>query len=164
MVRFTSEMKSSGFELIPEGVTILKVTELKANATAGKVKDYRATMVDSAGRKIFNTYNVNPNNKYYMQAMRSFYSLLKTGCALTEVDGEIDENQAVGRYIIAKIKHTEGNDGRTFQNLGYIIGNASGFDDDISEYVEREAERDARVAQSNRVSAPVAEVEEDPYA
>ena len=41
---------------------------------------------------------------------------------------------------------------------------ASGFDDDISEYVEREAERDARVAQGNRVSAPVAEVEEDPYA
>lgn len=163
MVRFTNEMKSSGFELIPEGVTILKVTELKANATAGKVKDYRVTMVDSAGRKIFNTYNVNPNNKYYMQAMRSFYSLLKTGCALTEVDGEIDENQAVGRYIIAKIKHTEGNDGRTFQNLGYIIGNADSFDDDISEYVEREAERDARFAQKPK-AVPVAEVDEDPYA
>ena len=121
-MKFTSEMKSAGFELIPEGVTILKVTEMKPNVNAGKIKDYRVTFVDSAGRKIFNTYNVNPNNKYYLQAMRSFYSLLKTGCALYEdANGESNEMEAVGCYIVAKIKHSEGNDGRVFQNLGYII-------------------------------------------
>lgn len=158
-MKFTSEMKSAGFELIPEGVTILKVTEMKPNVNAGKIKDYRVTFVDSAGRKIFNTYNVNPNNKYYLQAMRSFYSLLKTGCALYEdANGEINEMEAVGCYIVAKIKHSEGNDGRVFQNLGYIITHATGFNDDISEYVAREEHRDAAV------NAAKQEVEEDPYA
>ena len=66
--------------------------------------------------------------------------------------------EAVGCYIVAKIKHSEGNDGRVFQNLGYIITHATGFNDDISEYVEREEHRDAAI------NAAKQEVEEDPYA
>lgn len=153
MVKFTDDMKTSGFELIPEGVTILKVEELKPVQNMGKIREYKARFCDSKGRKLFNNYNVSPTNKYYTQAMRSFYSLLNKGCALTEdASGEINEEEAVGRYIIARIKHTEGNDGRIFQNLGYVIGNASSFDDDISQWRD---DVPAKVAND--------EVEDDPY-
>jgi hypothetical protein len=87
--------------------------------------------------------------------MRSLYSLLKKGCALDEdEDGEINEQDAVGKYFVVRIKHTEGSDGRVFQNLGYILGHATSFNDDISEFAD-----DAPAAPKAR---PI--VEDDPYA
>lgn len=135
MVRFTDETRSGGFELIPEGVTILRVKELKPVMSMGKITKYKGKFEDSRGRLIFNDYNVAPTNKYRVQAMRSLYSLLKKGCELEEnYDGEIDESEAEGKYFVARVKHTEGSDGRKFQNLGYILGHVDSFNADISEF------------------------------
>ena len=49
-------------------------------------------------------------------------------------NGEIDESLAEGKYFVARIKHTEGSDGRKFQNLGYILGHVDGFGADISAF------------------------------
>lgn len=154
MVRFTEETRTGGFELIPEGIAILRVRELNPVMQMGKVTKYKGKFEDSRGRLIFNDYNVSPTNKYRVQAMRSLYSLLKNGCALGEdEDGEIDESEAVGKYFAAKIKHTEGSDGRKFQNLGYILGHANGFNDDISTYEAREPRAEVATV-----------VDDDPYA
>lgn len=156
MVRFTEETRmGGGFELIPEGVTILRVKELSPVMNMGKINKYKGKFEDSRGRMIFNDYNVSSTNKYRVQAMRSLYSLLKKGCELFEdEDGEIDEQEAIGKYFIVRIKHTEGSDGRIFQNLGYILGHANSFNDDISEFAD-----DAPAATK---TVPV--VDDDPYA
>lgn len=153
MVRFTDETRSGGFELIPEGVTILRVKELKPVMSMGKINKYKGKFEDSRGRLIFNDYNVAPTNKYRVQAMRSLYSLLKKGCELEEnYDGEIDESEAEGKYFVARVKHTEGSDGRTFQNLGYILGHVDGFNADISAFDDAAPRKE-----------PVPEID-DPYA
>lgn len=153
MVRFTDETRSGGFELIPEGVTILRVKELKPVMSMGKINKYKGKFEDSRGRLIFNDYNVAPTNKYRVQAMRSLYSLLKKGCELDEnYDGEIDESEAEGKYFVARVKHTEGSDGRTFQNLGYILGHVDGFNADISAFDDGAPRKE-----------PVPEID-DPYA
>ena len=131
MVQFNNDMKKSGFEVMPEGVTILRVKEMKPIANMGKVKEYKGKFEDSEGRMVFNTYNMNPNNQYYLNSMRAFYSLLRTGCALPEDEnGNIDAEEATGKFFVANIKHTE-NNGRVYANLGWINGHATSFDDAI---------------------------------
>lgn len=153
-MKFTDEMKTSGFELIPEGVTILKVTELSPVLNMGKVKQYKAVFKDSKNRTLFNRYDV--SGKYATQAMRSLYTLLTKGCDLEEdYEGNIDETKAVGCYIVARVKHNPGNDGRVYQNLGYILAHAESFDDDISEYRNDE---ESVPKKANPI------IEEDPYA
>lgn len=130
MLKFTEEMKTTGFEIMPEGEHILMVEEMKPVMQAGKVKKLKVTFVDSKGRKLFNTYDVDPKAKYYVQSMKAMYSLLTTGCALKPgADGSIDESDAVGRYVVAEVRHnTSESTGRTYANLGYINGHADGFD------------------------------------
>lgn len=132
MVKFTEDAKKSGFEIIPEGEHILKVDEVKQVMQAGKVKALQVTFVDSEGRKLFNRYDLNPKAKYYIQSLRALYSMLTTGCGLTADDDDtIDEMDAVGKYLIAEVKHnTSDTTGKTYANLGYINGHAEGFEDD----------------------------------
>ena len=167
MVKFTEDMKNGGFERIPAGVTILKVTKMKPISNMGKIKEYKGEFEDCKGRKVWNNYNMNPKNQWYLNSMRAFYSMLKTGCGLIETaDGEIEPEDAVGKYFVAKIKHTEKDD-RTYVNLGYIIAPAESFNTDISEYTEKEAKRDKAKAEKAAKAAPVVEdddEDEDPYA
>lgn len=151
MVKFDEKFKTAGaFELIPEGEHVLLVKELKPIKQSGKLKEYKLRLVDSKGRSLFNTYNMNPNAQYYEASMRAFYSLLKTGCALDEdADGNIDEAKAVGKYIIAKVKHTQGSNDRTYANLGYIQGHAEGFSNETAPATDIVSEEDE---------------DEDPYA
>lgn len=130
MLQFTEEMKTAGFEIIPEGEHILKVEEMKPVMQAGKLKKLKVTFVDAKGRKLFNTYDVDPKGKYYVQSMKAMYSLLTTGCGLKPgADGSIDEADAVGKYVIAEVRHnTSESTGRTYANLGYINGHAEGFE------------------------------------
>lgn len=130
MVTFTEEMKTSGFEIVPEGEQILKVEEMKPVMQAGKVKKLKVTFVDSKGRKLFNTYDVDKSARYYVQSMKALYSLLTTGCGLrADNGGTIDESDAVGKYVLAEVRHnTSESTGRTYANLGYINGHADGFD------------------------------------
>lgn len=167
MVKFTEDMKNGGFERIPAGVTILKVTKMKPISNMGKIKEYKGEFEDCKGRKVWNNYNMNPKNQWYLNSMRAFYSLLKTGCGLIETaDGEIEPEDAVDKYFVAKIKHTE-KGSNTYVNLGYVIAHAESFEDDISEYIERENARDAK---KNDTVEEVAEDvssdddEDDPYA
>lgn len=166
MVKFTDEMKKSGFEKMPEGVTILKVTKMKPIKAQGKLKEYKGEFTDAEGRKVWNNYTMNQNNAWYVNSMRAFYSMLKTGCQLAETeDGEIDPEQAVGKFFVAKIKHTEKGD-NVYVNLGYTIAHAESFDDDISEYVEKEAAKDEKAAKTDVVedTEDDDEGEDDPYA
>lgn len=165
MVKFTKDMKTTGFEKIPAGVTILKVVKMKPIGSMGKIKEYKGEFEDSKGRKVWNTYNLNPNNQWYLNSMRAFYSMLKTGCGLIENENdEIEPEDAVGKYFVAKIKHTEKGD-NTYVNLGYVIAHAESFEDDISEHVAREEARDAKSAEKAKAE-PVVEDddEDDPYA
>lgn len=144
MVKFVEEHKTAGFEIIPEGETILKVAELKPIMQAGKVKELKATFEDAKGRKLFNRYTMNKNANNYTPSMKALYSLLKTGCDLKEdADGVIDESQAVGCYIVAEVKHTVSEkDGktRTYANLGWINGHADAFDGGVTEKSEPQIE------------------------
>lgn len=144
MVRFTEDMKSAGFEVMPEGPCVLRVKKVTPVKQNGKLRELKFTFEDSKGRLVFNNYNMNPNASYYANAMKALYSLLKTGCALEEdEDGSIDEMKAVGRYFRTTIKHTKSNDGtRTFANLGYIEGHATGFDDEADDVVSDEDDFD----------------------
>lgn len=165
MVKFNDDMKKSGFELMPEGVTVLKVAKMKAVMNQGKIKAYKGEFEDAKGRKVWNDYTMNQKAPYYLPSMRAFYSLLKTGCGLAEDENdEIDPEDAVGCYFVAKIKHTEKDD-RTFVNLGYIVGSADSFDTDISEHVEKENKRDKAKAKPKPVETVVEDDEDDdPYA
>ncbi|WAX16255.1 hypothetical protein EL753P1_00033 [Eggerthella phage EL753P1] len=166
MVKFNDEMKKSGFDLMPEGVTVLKVSKMKPVMNQGKIKSYKGEFEDANGRKVWNDYTMNQKASYYLPSMRAFYSLLKTGCGLVEDENdEIDPEDAIGRYFVAKIKHTEKDD-RTYVNLGYIIAPAESFNTDISEYTEKEAKRDKAKAEKAVKTAPVVEDDEDddPYA
>jgi hypothetical protein len=167
MVKFNDEMKKSGFDLMPEGVTVLKVSKMKPVMNQGKIKSYKGEFEDANGRKVWNDYTMNQKASYYLPSMRAFYSLLKTGCGLVEDENdEIDPEDAIGRYFVAKIKHTEKDD-RTYVNLGYIIAPAESFNTDISEYTEKEAKRDKAKAEKAAKAAPVVEdddEDEDPYA
>lgn len=142
MVKFTEESKKSGFEIIPEGEHILKVDEIKQVMQAGKVKALQVTFVDSEGRKLFNRYDLNPKAKYYVQSLRALYSMLTTGCGLVADDDDtIDEMDAIGKYIIAEVKHnTSESTGKTYANLGYINGHAEGFDDVPTDVYEEDDE------------------------
>lgn len=167
MVKFTEDMKKSGFENVPAGINILRVKSVKANKSQGKLKEYKVALVDSQGRQVFKTYTMNEKNQYFMQSMRSFYSLLKTGCGLTEDENdEIDPESAVGKLVIAKINHNEGNDGRVFANLGWVLGSATSFQDDISEHVAKDEAREEKnkTKATEKVTEVVEEDDDDPYA
>lgn len=154
-------MKSSGFEKMPAGVTILKVTKMKPIQAMGKLKEYKAEFEDAKGRKVWNNYTMNKNNSWYLPSMRALYSMLKTGCNLTEnAEGEIEPEDAVGKYFVAKIKHTEKGD-NTYVNLGYTIASAESFDDDISEYVAKEAARDEKAAAQKEEAETAVVIEDD---
>lgn len=160
-MKFTEDMKQTGFPLVPAGKNILKVTDFKAVTQAGKTKELKATFEDSKGRKIFNRYVTNPSAKNYIPSMKALYSLLKTGCGLKEdADGNINEMDCIGKHFVADVKHVESGD-RTFVNLGYIDCHATGFDDPkaLAKCTNKET-----VAETSPVSIEEDDDDEDPYA
>lgn len=144
MVKFTEDAKKSGFSLMPEGKHILKVEEMKAVRQNGKVKALKLVASNKAGQKVFNNYTLDQRKPYFEGAMKALWSLLHTGCALEEDEnGEIAEEDAVGSYFIAQIKHIKSDDGRVFVNLGWIEGHAESFDDEIESDETKEDTEDS---------------------
>lgn len=98
------KLAEGGFSLIPEGTTTFKVVSVEYKEDFGKMKIELQT---KSGAKQFETFSL-MNNKGEVNegALRAFSYFAKTALNNYSLD-EIDEQDLVGCYITATVKHEE---------------------------------------------------------
>lgn len=98
------KLAKGGFTLIPEGVTTFKVVEVEYDEDFGKMRVHLQT---KSGQKHIEQFMLLRNDGEVNEgALKAFSYFAKTCLNNYEVD-EIDEQDIVGCYITASVKHEE---------------------------------------------------------
>lgn len=121
---------SAGFTLIPEGEHVFKINSVKFDEDFGKMEVRMSTKNGSAHTERFNMYA--SDGSMNESALRAFGFLAQA--ALNDFsEREIDEQELVGHYLRAEVRHVKGQNANergeypTFVNLGKKFP-ASGFE------------------------------------
>ena len=122
---------TGGFQIIPEGVQVLKIVDAQYNEDFGKAIFTLANSKGATCREQFSL--LKPDNTPNEKALNAFSFFAKT--AMNNFDMEdVDPDELVGHYIRAEVIHnkvpstTEPGKMKTFVNLGEKAP-ADGFDD-----------------------------------
>lgn len=98
------KLVEGGFSLIPEGVTILKITDVEYKEDFGKLN---VSMQTKSGAKHTERFSLtNKNGEVNEGAIKAFSYFAKTALNNYNLD-EIDHDDLVGCYIKAEVKHEE---------------------------------------------------------
>lgn len=98
------KLSEGGFTLIPEGTTIFKIVEVEYKEDFGKMK---ITMQTKSGQKHYENFTLlDKKGELNEGALRAFSYFAKTALNNYSLD-EIDEQDLVGCYIKANVKHEE---------------------------------------------------------
>lgn len=121
---------SAGFTLIPEGEHVFKITSIKYDEDFGKMEVRMSTKNGAVHTERFNM--LNNDGTMNDGALRAFGFLAQN--ALNDFsEREIDEQELVGHYVKAEVRHVKGQNANdrgeypTFVNLGRKSP-ASGFE------------------------------------
>lgn len=98
------KLTEGGFTLIPEGVTTFKIVEVEYNEDFGKMKVHMQTKSGTKHTEQFSL--VDKNGEVNEGALKAFSYFAKTALNNYELD-EIDDQDLVGCYITATVKHEE---------------------------------------------------------
>lgn len=98
------KLSEGGFTLIPEGVTTFKIVGVEYKEDFGKMKVQLQTKSGSKHTEQFTL--LDKNGEVNDGALKAFSYFAKTALNNYEVD-EIDEQDLVGCYITATVKHEE---------------------------------------------------------
>lgn len=98
------KLSEGGFSLVPEGTTTFKIVGVEYKEDFGKMK---VEMQTKSGQKHFENFSL-MNNKGEINegALKAFSYFAKTALNNFSLD-EIDEQDLVGCYITATVKHEE---------------------------------------------------------
>lgn len=98
------KLSEGGFSLVPEGTTTFKIVGVEYKEDFGKMK---VEMQIKSGQKHFENFSL-MNNKGEINegALKAFSYFAKTALNNFSLD-EIDEQDLVGCYITATVKHEE---------------------------------------------------------
>ena len=116
---------TGGFSPMEEGSQVLRIYGADYSETFGKLTVYLCNAKAQTLRETFRFKGAGnvPNEA----AMNAFSFFAKT--AMQDYDMEdVDPQDLVGRYIRCEVVHNQGNDGRTYANLGRDKEPADGFD------------------------------------
>lgn len=98
------KLSEGGFQLIPEGVTIFKITEVEYKEDFGKMV---VKMQTKDGKKHEERFSLlNKDGETNEGALKAFSYFAKTALNNYQID-EIDHEDIVGCYIQATVKHEE---------------------------------------------------------
>lgn len=99
------KLLESGFVLIPEGVTVFKVVDVKYDEDFGKMEVFLQT---KSGQKHTETFSLKKKDSGEINegALKAFSYFAKTALNNYQLD-EIDETDLIGCYIQATVKHEE---------------------------------------------------------
>lgn len=98
------KLSEGGFTLIPEGTTTFKITGVEYKEDFGKMK---IEMQTKSGQKHFENFTLlTKSGEINDGALRAFSYFAKTALNNYSLD-EIDEQDLVGCYITATVKHEE---------------------------------------------------------
>lgn len=98
------KLAEGGFTLIPEGVTVFKVTKVEYDEDFGKMK---VSMQTKSGATHVERFTLlNKNGEINEGALKAFSYFAKTALNNYNLD-EIDEQDLVGCYIKANVTHEE---------------------------------------------------------
>ena len=98
------KLSEGGYTLLPEGVTTFKIVEVDYKEDFGKMK---VLMVTKTGAKHTETFSLlNKKGEVNEGALKAFSYFAKTALNNYELD-EIDDQDLVGCYITATVKHEE---------------------------------------------------------
>lgn len=98
------KLSEGGFSLIPEGTTTFKITGVEYKEDFGKMK---VEMQTKSGQKHFENFSLmKANGEINEGALKAFSYFAKTALNNYSLD-EIDEQDLVGCYITATVKHEE---------------------------------------------------------
>lgn len=99
------KLSEGGFTLIPEGVTVFKVVDVKYDEDFGKMEVFLQT---KSGQKHTETFTLKKKDTGEINegALKAFSYFAKTALNDYSLD-EIDETDLVGCYIQATVKHEE---------------------------------------------------------
>lgn len=138
------KLSEGGFSLIPEGVTTFKIVGVEYNEDFGKMK---ISMQTKSGAKHTEQFTLlDKNGEVNDGALKAFSYFAKTALNNYELD-EIDEQDLVGCYITATVKHEEFESNKTPGRMlksarlnDYSV--AAGFGTGESKYKEKAVEDD----------------------
>lgn len=139
------KLSEGGFTLIPEGVTTFKVVSVEYNEDFGKMK---VNMQTKGGTKHTETFTLlDKNGEVNDGALKAFSYFAKTALNNYELD-EIDEQDLVGCYITATVKHEEFESNKTPGRMlksvrlnDYTV--AAGFGTGEEKYKDKDVEDDS---------------------
>lgn len=139
------KLSEGGFTLIPEGVTTFKVVSVEYNEDFGKMK---VNMQTKSGTKHTETFTLlDKNGEVNDGALKAFSYFAKTALNNYELD-EIDEQDLVGCYITATVKHEEFESNKTPGRMlksvrlnDYTV--AAGFGSGEEKYKDKDVEDDS---------------------
>ena len=99
------KLSEGGFTLIPEGVTVFKVVDVKYDEDFGKMEVFLQT---KSGQKHTETFSLKKKDSGEINegALKAFSYFAKTALNNYQID-EIDETDLIGCYIQATVKHEE---------------------------------------------------------
>lgn len=140
------KLSEGGFTLIPEGVTTFKIVGVEYNEDFGKMK---VTMQTKSGAKHIEQFTLlTEKGEVNEGALKAFSYFAKTALNNYELD-EIDEQDLVGCYITATVKHEEftrtkgpraGQSGKSAKLNDYTV--AAGFGTGEAKHKDKAAEVD----------------------
>lgn len=98
-------LSEGGFTLIPEGVTVFKVVDVKYDEDFGKMEVFLQTR---SGQKHTETFSLKKKDSGEINegALKAFSYFAKTALNNYQLD-EIDETDLIGCYIQATVKHED---------------------------------------------------------
>ena len=99
------KLSEGGFSLIPEGVTVFKIVDVKYDEDFGKME---VSLQTKSGQKHTETFSLKKKDSGEINegALKAFSYFAKTALNNYQLD-EIDETDLIGCYIQATIKHEE---------------------------------------------------------
>ena len=98
------KLSEGGFTLIPEGKTIFKIVDVEYKEDFGKMKVFLQT---KSGQKHTEQFTLlKKDGELNQGALNAFSYFAKTALNNFKVD-EIDEQDLIGCYIMATVKHEE---------------------------------------------------------
>lgn len=98
------KLSEGGFSLVPEGTTIFKIVGVEYKEDFGKMK---IEMQTKGGQKHYETFSLLKNDGEVNEgALKAFSYFARTALNNYSLD-EIDEQDLVGCYITATVKHDE---------------------------------------------------------
>ena len=136
------KLSEGGFTLIPEGVTTFKIVGVEYKEDFGKMKVQLQTKSGSKHTEQFTL--LDKNGEVNDGALKAFSYFAKTALNNYELD-EIDEQDLVGCYITATVKHEEFESNKTPGRMlksvrlnDYAV--AAGFGSGEEKYKDKAAE------------------------